>query len=220
MELFEADGDFGGEDGAGGGAIDGNVSGLVGLEELAINGDGVVKAGGEGVLGCETVEDGDDAGVGEIGDGNGLGEGAGVGVEAAAVEVDEDAVGVERGGVGGRDIADGDAGEGGFGNVDGEDGGGGFAGAALPSIRAGAALGKGFLSVLIRLALGEAVLGLGAYGGGHGDDTGNVGGAVGVDVAGVLHGGPRLLRGEKKGEKQGGGEESKVHADDGSGVVA
>ena len=76
MELLEADGDLGGEDGAGGGAVDGDVLRLVGLEELAIDGDGVVEAGGKGVLGCQAIEDGDDAGMGEVGDGDGLGEGA------------------------------------------------------------------------------------------------------------------------------------------------
>ena len=93
--MPEADGDLGGEDGSGGGSVEGDVGRLVGLEKLAIDGDGVVDSGGKWVLGGEAVEDADDAGVGEVGDGDALGEGAGVGVEAAAVDVDENAVGME-----------------------------------------------------------------------------------------------------------------------------
>ena len=219
VELLEADGDLGGEDGAGGGAVDGDVLGLVGLEELAVDGDGVVEAGGEGVLGCEAVEDGNDAGMGEIGDGDGLGEGAGVGVEAAAVEVDEDAVGVGRGGVNRGDVADGDAGEGGLGDVDGKDGGGGFAGSGLPGVGTRAAMSEGFVGVRIRLALGETMLGLWADRGGDGDDAGDVGGAIGVDVAGVRHSGLGLLRGEGERKEESDDGEEEAHADDGSGEM-
>ena len=107
--MFEADGYFGGEDGSGRGAVEGDVGGLVGFQEVAVDGDGVVDRCGKLVLGREAIEDGDDAGVGEVGDGDGLGEGAGVGVEAAAVDVDEDAVGVHGSGVEREDVADGDA---------------------------------------------------------------------------------------------------------------
>jgi len=70
VELAQADGDFGGEDGSGGGSVEGDVGGFVGLEEITIDGDGVVDCGGKGVLGREAVEDGDDASVGEVGDGD------------------------------------------------------------------------------------------------------------------------------------------------------
>lgn len=76
VQLLEANGDLGGEDGAGGGAVDGDVLGFVGFEELAVDGNGVVEGGGKGVLGRKAVEDGDDAGAGEMGDGDGLREGA------------------------------------------------------------------------------------------------------------------------------------------------
>ncbi len=219
VELFEADGDFRGEDGAGGGAVDGDVLGLVGFEEIAVDGDGVIEGGGKGMLGREAVEDGDDASVGEISDGDGFREGAGVGVEAAAVEIDEYTVGVGRGGVRWGNVADGDAGDGGVGDVNREDGGGGFAGAGLPGVGAGAADGEGLVCGLVGGGLGEAVLGLGADGFGDGDDAGDVGGAVDVDVAGVGHRGWRLgaLRDERKGKEEGGDREEEAHADDGSG---
>ncbi len=181
VELLEADGYFGGEDGAGGGAVEGDVGGLVGLEEVAVDGDGVVDGGGKFVLGREAVEDGDDAGVGEVGDGDGLGEGAGVGVEAAAVDVDEDAVRVL--GVEWEDVADGDAGDGDGFDLDWVGFEGGFAGAGLPGVGAGAALGEGL--VFGSGGAAEGGLGLGTDGGGDGDDAGDVRGAVGVEGAGV-----------------------------------
>jgi len=49
--LFEADGYFGGEDCSGRGAVEGDVGGVVGFEEVAVDGDGVVDGGGKGVLG-------------------------------------------------------------------------------------------------------------------------------------------------------------------------
>ena len=157
------------------------MGGLVGLKEVAIDGDGVVDGGGKFVLGRETVEDGDDAGVGEVGDGDGLGEGAGVGVEAAAVDVDEDVVGVL--GVEWEDVADGDASDGDGFDLNWIGFEGGFAGASLPDISAGAALGEGL--VLVSCGAAEGGLGLGAEGGGDGDDAGDVRGAVGVEDAGV-----------------------------------
>src|SRR5256885_938863 len=81
VELLEADGGFGGHGGAGRGSVDGDAAGLVGLEELFVDGDGVVDAGGEWVLGREAVEDGDDLDAAVAGDGDGFGVGAGVGVE-------------------------------------------------------------------------------------------------------------------------------------------
>ena len=73
--------DFGGEDGAGGGSVDDDVVGLVGLEQFFVDGDGVIDGGGERVFGGETVKDRDDLDAGVAGDGDGLGVGAGVGVE-------------------------------------------------------------------------------------------------------------------------------------------
>ena len=140
---WEADGDFGGKDGSGGGAVEGDVGGLVGLEEVAVDGDGVVDGSGKWMLGGEAVEDGDDAGVGEVGDRDGLGEGAGIGVEAAAVNVDENVVGVCV--FEGKDVADGDVGDGGRFDVDGVGFAGGFAGASLPGLGGGAALGQGLV---------------------------------------------------------------------------
>jgi hypothetical protein len=81
--------------------------GLVGLEQLFVDGDGVVERGGEGTFGRETVEDGDALDLGHAGDGDGLGVGAGVGVEAAAVEVEQDFVFVGFGQAVGDDDADG-----------------------------------------------------------------------------------------------------------------
>lgn len=141
VELFETDGYFGGEDGSGRGSVEGDVGGLVGLEEVAVDGDGVVDGGGKGVLGCEAVEDSNDTGVSEVGDGDGLGEGAGVGVEAAAVYVDEDVVGVCV--LKGEDVADRDVGDGEGFDLDGVGFSGCFAGAGLPGVGAGAALGQG-----------------------------------------------------------------------------
>lgn len=74
VELLEADGDLCGEDGPGGGAVDGYVGGLMGPEEIAVDGDGVVEGGGKGVLGGQAVEDGDDPCVGEVCNGDAFGE--------------------------------------------------------------------------------------------------------------------------------------------------
>jgi len=209
VELLEADSYFGSEDGTGGGSVEGDVSGLVGLEEVAVDGDGVVDGGGKFVLGREAIEDGDDAGVGEVGDGDGLGEGAGVGVEAAAVDVDEDAVGVHGCGVEREDVADGDSRDGDGFDFDWIGFEGGLTRAGLPGVGAGAALGEGL--VFGSGGAAEGGLGLGADGGGDGDDTGDVRGAVGVVAAGVGRGGGGLLRGEGGGEGQEGCEMAKLH---------
>ena len=85
----------------------------------------------------------------------------------------------------GGDDADGDAGDGLFFDVDGEDGAGGLAGAVLPGVGAGAALGERLGDGDVGGGTGELVLGLGADGPGDGDDAGDVRGAVRVDVAGI-----------------------------------
>ena len=114
-KLFEADSDFAGEDRAGRGSVDGDVRGLVGLEQLFIDSDDVVESGGEGMLGGEAIEDGDNFDFREVGDGDGFGPGAGVGVEAATMDIEEDAVGVHAGE--GGDDADGNTGHGAFGPI-------------------------------------------------------------------------------------------------------
>src|SRR5579859_3871343 len=112
IELLEFYGDFGGENGSRGGAIDGDVVGLVRFKEIFVNGDGIVEAGGKRMFGSQAVENGDDFGTGKIGDGDGLGERAGIGIEATAVEIDEHTIAFfgcdgER-----CDDADGDPGDG------------------------------------------------------------------------------------------------------------
>lgn len=76
MQLLQLDGNFSGEDGTSGGAVDSDVARLVGLEEFPVDGHSVVNRSGKGVLGCEAIEDGNDFGAGQIGNGNGLSEGA------------------------------------------------------------------------------------------------------------------------------------------------
>ena len=115
--CLRRDSDFAGEDGAGGGSVDGDVCGLVGFEQLFIDSDDVVESGGEGMLGGEAIEDGDDFDLREIGDGDGFGPGTGVGVEAATMDIEEDAVGIHAGE--GGDDADGNTGDGAFGPIHG-----------------------------------------------------------------------------------------------------
>jgi hypothetical protein len=101
--LLEAGGGFGGEDSSGGGSVEGDVLRLVGFEQLFVDVYCVVDRGGEGMLGSEAVEDGDDLGLREVGDGDAFGEGAGVGVEPSAVNADEDAVAFSGGDGEGRE---------------------------------------------------------------------------------------------------------------------
>src|SRR3984957_21224874 len=68
------------------------MRGLVSLQQLFVDGDCVVNAGGKGILGREAVEHGHNFDSCVAGDGNGFRVGTGIGVEAAAVQVDEDLV--------------------------------------------------------------------------------------------------------------------------------
>ena len=183
LELPEADSDLGGEDGSGGGSVESDAGGFVSFEELAVDGNGVVYRGGKGMFGGEAIEDADDAGVGEVGDGDALGEGARVGVEAAAVDIDEDAVGVYWCGVKWSDVADGNSCDGEGFDVDGISGEGGLACAGLPGVGAFAALGERGGLGWSGLAKGSP--GFGAEIGRDRDDAGDAGRSVRIEGAGV-----------------------------------
>src|SRR5271170_3568409 len=99
-ERFELDRDFSGQDSSCRCSVENDVAGLVGLEQLPVDGDGVIDSGGEWMLRGEAVEHCDDFDPGVAGDRNRFGIRAGVGVKSAAVQVDENLVVVSAGQVG------------------------------------------------------------------------------------------------------------------------
>lgn len=182
-ELTELHGYFAGEDGASRGSIHGDVRGLVGFQQLFVDGDDVVEAGREGMLGREAVEHRDDLHFCEVGDGNRFGPRAGVGIESATMNVEQDAVGVHAGN--GRDDAHGNAGDGGFGATDRIELRRNVAGMVLPDVGAVTAFLKGGWMGRVGDLAGERLFRLGAEVGRNGNNAGDVRGAFSVDVAGV-----------------------------------
>lgn len=186
IELLEANGDFTGEDSASGSAEDADFVRLVRFEELLVNGDDIIDCGGKRIFGSEAVVDGDDFDFREIGDGVAFDERAGIGIEAAAVKIDEDEITVGGGSFQGSDDIGGNSGGGGGLDVDGEEAlrFGGLADA--PLVGAFAARGKVFRAGSGMRERGQPFLGFGADGGGHGNDAGDVRGAVGIEGGGIL----------------------------------
>jgi hypothetical protein len=84
---------------------------LVALEQLFVDGDGVVDRCGEGIFRREPVEHGDALDLGHPGDGDGFGVAAGIRVESAAVQVEQDFVLVGVGQALGNDDMHRDAGD-------------------------------------------------------------------------------------------------------------
>jgi hypothetical protein len=204
VKLLEAHSSLGRENGSGGSAKDADVARLVSLEEFLVDRDDVVDSGGEGIFWSEAVVDGDHFDPGEIADGRAFDNGAGVGIEAAAVKIDEDTAAVVERSIGsgyfrwgnrkGSEDVGGDTGDvGGF-QIDGEEAAsfGGLLGA--PFVGALAASGEIFRSWSRFGEGGEPLLRFGADGGGHGHDTRDVRGAVGVEGGGIFSDGDRLHR--------------------------
>lgn len=180
------------------------MPGLVGPEQVFIDGDRVIERSGERVFGGKTVEDGDNLHSRQVGDGDGFGQGAGIGIEAAAVKVDENAVGNHSGDR--RHDADGNTGDDAALYAGRIDLAIGFTRTGLPCVGPRTAL----LQSLRRESVGggacQELLRLGTEALRHRDDAGDVSGAVGGDVAGVpvgsLRGGGALLRGDGEREEE------------------
>ena len=137
----------------------------------------------------EAVENSDNLDFREAGDGNGLGVRARVRVEAAAVQVEQNLVFVGFGQTLGRDNADGNAGHRVFDKRVGAEAGPGDAGAGGIGVSPLAAVLKRLRRALIRRGVADHELRLRTDRLRHGNNAGDVRGALVIDKACVATGG-------------------------------
>src|SRR5512140_2835127 len=88
-QLFETNRDFGGENRSRGGSENPDVARLVCLQEFPVNGDNIVDGGRKWILRGESIVDGHDFDLRQVGDGHAFNERSRIGVETSAVEIDQ-----------------------------------------------------------------------------------------------------------------------------------